>query len=96
MGTDLAIRVRIAAMTAAEEAIEQNPHDPFADLGRISAAAAQAVKADPESVRRVADEIVVRVFRGELDKPDSLKFLCISCGAPLPDDRPVCRRCEPA
>lgn len=95
LGTDLATRARIAAMTAAETAIELNTRDPFAELERTSAAAAQEIKVDPETVYRIADEIVVRAFRAKLDKPGSLEFLCVSCGAPLPCNRLVCSQCEP-
>jgi hypothetical protein len=95
VGTDRATRARIAAMTAAEAAIEQNALDPYAALEQTSAAAAQAVKVDPETVYQMAGEIVVRVFRGKLDGSGSLEMLCISCGAPVPDKRLLCRRCEP-
>jgi len=83
-------------MTAAEAAIEWNADDPFAVLARTSAAAAKAVKADPEAVYLMADEIVVRTFRGTLDRPGSVKFLCTSCGAPVEKNRLICRRCESA
>ncbi len=82
-------------MVAAEVAIEHNDRDPRTELEQISTAAAHAIKADPESVYRMADEIVVEVFRAELDKPGSLEFLCVSCGSPLPDPRLVCSRCVP-
>jgi hypothetical protein len=82
-------------MTAAEAAIEQNAIDPFAELERTSADAARVIKADPSTVYRLAGEIVVKAFRGKLDEPGSLEFLCISCGQPLADDSLVCRRCEP-
>lgn len=95
MGTDPATRARIAAISAAEAAIELNNRDPFAELEQTSADAAQAIRADPEAVYRIADEIVVRTFRAKLDKPGSLEFLCISCGAPLPCNRLVCSECEP-
>ncbi|MGD8439604.1 MAG: hypothetical protein PVG53_03645 [Holophagae bacterium] len=95
MGTDRVTRARIAAMTAAEAAFERNARDPFAELEQASTAAAQAVDADPEAVYRIADELVLRVFRAKLSEPNSLQFLCPSCGAPLPDNRPACRRCKP-
>lgn len=93
MATDIVTRARIAALTAAEEAIEENPHDPFAELKRISATAASAVRADPDIVHRIAGEIVVRAFRADFDSPGSLEFLCVTCGAPLPENRPICSRC---
>lgn len=82
-------------MTAAEVAFERNARNPFAELEQASAAAAQAVDADPEAVYRIADTLVLRVFRAKLSEPDSLQFLCPSCGAPLPDNRPACSRCTP-
>jgi hypothetical protein len=82
-------------MTAAEAAIQQNAHDPLADLPRISAEAAKAINADPAIVYRMAGEIVVTIFRAKLGKPRSVELLCLSCGAPLPDNRLVCADCEP-
>jgi hypothetical protein len=82
-------------MTAAEAAFEQNARDPFAELERTSAAAARAIKADPEAVYRMAGEIVVRTFRAKLGQPGSFTFLCPSCGTPLPDNRIACSRCRP-
>jgi len=95
MGTDPATRARIAAFSAAEAAIELNTRDPFAELEKTSAAAALEIRADPEAVKRIADEIVVKTFRAKLNKPGSLEFLCISCGSPLPCNRLVCSKCEP-
>lgn len=95
MGTDSVTRARIAALTAAEAAIEQNGRDPFAELARTSADAAQAIKADPGTVYRIADEIVVRTFRAKLDKPGSLEFLCVSCGADIPSNLLAGSRCRP-
>jgi len=82
-------------MTAAEAAIEENAYDPYVALEHTSAAAAQAVKADPETVYQLAGEIVVRIFRAKLDVPGSVEMLCVSCGAPLPDNRLLCDQCEP-
>ncbi|MCU0304063.1 MAG: hypothetical protein MUC56_08410 [Thermoanaerobaculales bacterium] len=82
-------------MTAAEAAIQHHAHDPLAALERISAEAARAIEADPATVYRLAGEIVVSVFRARLGKPRSVELLCLSCGAPLPDDRLLCTGCEP-
>lgn len=95
LGTDRATRARIAALTAAEAAIERNPRDPFEELANTCADAAKATHADPEEVYELADVIVTRVFRGELDKAGSLEFVCVSCGAPLPEDSHTCPRCAP-
>ena len=57
MGTDPTTRARIAAMTAAEAAIELNARDPYAELERTCTTAAEAVKADPETVYQIAGEI---------------------------------------
>ncbi len=75
--------------------MEQKNRDPRQELVRTSAAAAKAVEADPEIVYRMANEIVVRTFRGRLDKPGSLEFLCVSCGASVPRHLLVCGRCAP-
>jgi len=95
LDTDRATRARIAAMVAAEAAMEQKDGDPRQVLERTSTAAAKAVEADPEIVYRMADEIVVRTFRADLDKPGSLEFLCVSCGVSVPRHRLVCGRCAP-
>jgi hypothetical protein len=82
-------------MVAAETAMEQKDRDPRQELERTSSAAAKAVEADPEIVFQMADEIVVRTFRADLDKPGSLEFLCVSCGVSVPRHRLVCGLCAP-
>ncbi len=82
-------------MVAAETAMEQKDRDPRQELERTSSAAAKAIEADPEIVFRMADEIVMRIFRADLDKPGSLEFLCVSCGISVPRHRLVCGRCAP-
>lgn len=66
MSTNPATRVRIAAMCAAETAIERNPRDPFVELERFSVASAGALAADPETVFEVADEIVIETLTSKL------------------------------
>jgi hypothetical protein len=82
-------------MVAAEAAMEQKARDPRLELERTSVVAARAIQADPELVLRMADELVVKVFRAELGKPGSLEFVCVSCGSPVPDNRLVCDDCAP-
>jgi len=82
-------------MVAAEAAMEQKDRDPRRELVRTSTAAAKAIDADPEIVYRMANEIVVRTFRADLDKPGSLEFLCVSCGVSVPRHRLVCGQCAP-
>lgn len=75
--------------------MEQKGRDPRQELVRTSTAAAKSVEADPAIVYRMANEIVVRTFRADLDKPGSLEFLCVSCGTSVPRHRLVCYQCAP-
>jgi hypothetical protein len=75
--------------------MEEKDRDPRQELERASTAAAHAVEADPGIVFRMADEIVVRFFRADLDQPGSLKYLCVSCGTSVPRHRLVCGQCAP-
>jgi hypothetical protein len=62
MTTDPDTRIRIAAMAAAEAAIERDPRDPFAVLPQTSAEAAAHLGVDARAVFPVADGIVVEAL----------------------------------
>ncbi len=62
MNTDRETRARIAAMTAAEAAIDSDPRDPFRVLAETSAVAAKHFKVDPETVYDFADGIVIEAL----------------------------------
>lgn len=71
MRTDPATLVRIAAMSAAETAIENNPRDPFVELEQVSAAAAEALAVNRETVLEMADDIVITTFTNRVLTPKS-------------------------
>lgn len=62
MNTDRETRTRIAAMTAAEAAMEHEPRDPFEFLELTSAKAADSLGVDAQEVHDLAEEIVVEVL----------------------------------
>jgi hypothetical protein len=62
MNTDRETRTRIAAMTAAEAAIEADPRDPFRVLAETSAVAAKSFRVNSERVFDLADEIVIETL----------------------------------
>ena len=62
MNTDRETRTRIAAMAAAEAAIEHDPRDPFPVLRQFCARAAANLKVDPKAVYEIADGIVVEAL----------------------------------
>lgn len=62
MKTDRQTRTRIAAMAAAETAIERDPRDPFNVLAETCRSAAATLGVDPEEVYRIADTIVVETM----------------------------------
>ena len=62
MNTDRETRIQIAAMAAAEAAIEHDPRDPFDVLEVTSAEAADNLGVDPRAVYDLADGIVVETL----------------------------------
>ena len=62
MNTDRETRTRIAAMAAAEAAIERDPRDPFEVLDVASAEAADNLGVDPQAVYDLADGIIVETL----------------------------------
>lgn len=62
MNTDRETRTRIAAMTAAEAAIEADPRDPFRVLAETSAVAAKSFRVKSERVYDLADGIVIETL----------------------------------
>ncbi len=62
MNTDRETRTRIAAMTAAEAAIESDPRDPFRVLAETSAVAARNFKVDSGAVFDFADGMVIEAM----------------------------------
>jgi len=62
MNTDRETRTRIAAMTAAEAAIERDPRDPFLVLAETSAVAAKNFKVDSAAVFDFADGMVIEAM----------------------------------
>lgn len=62
MKTDRDTRTRIAAMAAAEAAIERNPRDPFAALPQTSAETAADLGVEGQAVFVIADGIVVETL----------------------------------
>jgi hypothetical protein len=62
MNTDRETRTRIAAMTAAEAAIEADPEDPFDVLDATSAEAADTLGVDARAVYDLADGIIVETL----------------------------------
>ena len=62
MKTDRDTRARIAAMAAAEAAIERNPRDPFAALAQTSAETAASFGVEAQAVYLIADGIVVEAL----------------------------------
>jgi hypothetical protein len=62
MKTDRDTRTRIAAMAAAEAAIECNPRDPFAALPQTSATTAARLGVEAQAVYVIADGILVEAL----------------------------------
>lgn len=62
MITDRETRTRIAAMTAAEAAMELKPQDPFEFLEVTSAEAADSLSVEVREVHDLAEEIVVEIL----------------------------------
>ena len=62
MNTDRETRTRIAAMAAAEAAIEHDPRDPFPVLRQFCARAAANLKVDAKAVYEIADGIVIEAL----------------------------------
>ena len=62
MKTDRETRTRIAAMAAAEAAIERNHRDPFAALPQTCAETAARLCVDSRAVYAIADGILVEAM----------------------------------
>ncbi len=62
MKTDRETRTRIAAMAAAEAAIERNPRDPFAGLPKACAEIAARLGVEARAVHVIADGILVEAL----------------------------------
>jgi hypothetical protein len=71
MKTDRDTRTRIAAMAAAEAAIERNPRDPFAALPQTSAETAADLGVEAQAVFEIADGIVVETLIETHFAPDT-------------------------
>jgi len=62
MKTDRDTRTRIAAMAAAEAAIERNPRDPFAALLQTSTETAANLRVEAQAVYVIADGILIEAL----------------------------------
>ncbi len=62
MKTDRDTRTRIAAMAAAEAAMERNPRDPFAALPQTCAETAEHLGVDAQAAYVIADGILVEAL----------------------------------